>query len=362
MFRSERARRLSKRPVWLTEEWSDGAVTIELLYSGSRVPVNEMNVALAEGLVDMGIHQPTGEPELFPITSYLGDLMFLHETTPFVGALQGVAAWTEVGLTEPAVRDEMRTNGIQPLMPLSFTGGAFLLCAGEPVTSLDDAGGKRIRVTSAAHKAEVEALGAARVSLPVPELYEGLQRGVIDCVDANLLLASVMGLTEVTDAWTIDSGVQFSGTPTSFGMTSATWDGLDLPVRQLLWDRLDVFIEAHIQHSVFETYVDGLTMSQDGGLSFNEWEPDARTALEDHFESVLASHSLEAPAGLDGEAIVNTVNDAHAEWLERVGELGFSENPSWAEFADWFQTNEPDLRVYVDALAEKVLAPQRPAQ
>ncbi|MCG2621283.1 TRAP transporter substrate-binding protein DctP [Arthrobacter sp. I2-34] len=343
-------------------EWSGGKITFDILYAGSRVPVNEMNSALADGMVDIGYHLPYAEPEKFPANALATDLMFIHTPTPVAGSLQIASSWMAVGAGQEDIKSELTDNGIQPLLPLLPISGSPLLCSGEPVSSAAEANGKQIRAGSPAHGPAIEMLGATSVSLPTTEVYQGLQRGVIDCVAAPVVLANTVGLLEVGNSWTMDPEIQLTGSGGAFGINKAVWDGLPLAARQLMWDRLDVYIEHQFADMMFGNLQEGIAASHKQGIEFKEWDPQTREALHRHFEQVLQQARTQAPAGIDGSGFVAAALEANDEWGRIITEeLDYSDTTAWADVDKWLAENDLDLKPLVDRLVSDVLAPQRPS-
>ncbi|MFH5824615.1 TRAP transporter substrate-binding protein DctP [Georgenia sp. AZ-5] len=339
-------------------EWSDGKITFDILYSGSRVPLQEMNDALAEGLVDMGQHMPSIAPDTFPVVDYAAQLTFLNEGSPVVGALQLVGVWSEFGATDEALHTELRDRGVQPLLPMMVSGSAGLICNGER-NSLDELHGTQIRTSATAVAAGIEALGGVPVSVPAPEQYEAMQRGVVDCVASALGNASVYGLHEVADTWVLDERVMFPGAPVAWSISAATWDGLPLVARQLLWDRLDVFVEEYAHGNIVGSAADALSQSEEAGLTVMPWADDAAETLLEHHQAVLAELPDRAPSGVDGQQTVDTVIDLHDKWLSTVEELGHGKDVTWPTYTSWAQ-DDHDFADFADIIREEVLVPHRP--
>lgn len=344
------------------EEWSGGKIKFEILYSGSRVQIREMNQALNEGLVDMGQHIPAFDPDAYPVNTYASDLLYLHDSTPVVGSLQLAGAWTEFSVKEKTVREELIQRGIQPLLPVLPSGSAILMCKGDPVRSLAEAKGKQVRMSSRIHADQLEALGATPVDVPTNEIYQALQRGVVQCAASALAVAETQGLAEVTDNWTIDSQVQFSGTQAGFGMSAKVWNDLPLPARQLLWDRLDVYIKNHVEHTMFNTYRSALETAQKHNIKLHDWDDDARGVLKSHFDKTLQEAPEKAPQGLDGAAFLQTAVDNHERWKKVVTEdLGVKDDISWAELPQYIADGKLDLSAFTDRIVKDILQPNRPS-
>src|SRR5690606_34737615 len=102
--------------------------------------------------------------------------------------------------------------------------------------------------------------------LAVQELYEGLQRGVIDCASSGPLSLGLMGSVEVAPHVRYSPSTGFAGGFASVVINSDVWTELPLPAKQLLHDRLDVFVEAQL-NSGFWSESDLLETSKEFGGS-----------------------------------------------------------------------------------------------
>ncbi|MGH6891274.1 MAG: TRAP transporter substrate-binding protein [Dongiaceae bacterium] len=74
----------------------------------------------------------------------------------------------------------------------------YLYCR-EPVTSLDQLNGKRIRVHSSALATLVKGLGASALTMSIGEVYSSLQRGVIDCATNSSVGGNALKWFEVSN-------------------------------------------------------------------------------------------------------------------------------------------------------------------
>lgn len=347
------------------EQVSNGKITFDLHYAGALVDLPEIEDALQSGLIDLAMHIPIYNPETFPVSNVTSDLAFLSEQSPVLGTLQGLGANMQFGLeAEPHV-DEMRSHGLVPVLPLTAATPNFhLLCADDPVTSLDEAAGKRARVSGPGYASTVEALGMSPVDLVGGEIYEGLQRGIVDCVVGHLGDARDMGLLELGDHWTVDPEVAFTGWSAShLAFSELTWDSLSVDAQRILWDEAgDTFLRTFLP-LVLEDSADAIVQGMDEGIEFHEWEPDARQGLEDHFDSVLEEAPERAGEHMeDGEAYVQRLVDAYDEWLDIVRDLGYSddEHSSWMEFAEVNPSGDIDTDPFVDYFINEVHLPHRP--
>lgn len=95
----------------------------------------------------------------------------------------GGATALETLLTLPEVTAEYERHNLRVLQATSTP--AYNLLCNTPVNSLETARGKRVRAIGAVWADTAEALGMTPVSIPWNEAYEGLQRGVFDCMVIN---------------------------------------------------------------------------------------------------------------------------------------------------------------------------------
>ncbi|MBM9463598.1 hypothetical protein JL108_09050 [Aeromicrobium sp. YIM 150415] len=344
------------------EEWSDGQISFNIAYSGSIAGLTEMENALAEGLVDMGQHRPDYHQSDFPVTSYLGQFLTLHDTHPVAGSLQLMGAANEMWYDTDAVIEELERNGIKSLIPFTSSGGSELLCRDEAVTSLDTVEGKSIRVQSAAGAALVEHLGASSVDVPQPDVYEATQRGVIDCMDASFGLAATTGVAELTDAWTLNADTPGIPPTTSFDMSLDTWDSLPLAAQQLLWDRLDVFVESYVIDGGWGSNAEAVETSNAAGLSWNEWDAEASASLSDFWGGFRQDLADDPVGGVDGGALLDELTQSHEKWLEIVDEaVDYPEEVAWPDFDEWYSTTDIDISGWTERFVEEVLLPHRPS-
>jgi TRAP-type C4-dicarboxylate transport system substrate-binding protein len=82
---------------------------------------------------------------------------------------------------------------------------ASLMSRSKPIRTLEDLKGMRIRTPSAAQSAQLEALGATPVDMPANQIYNNLDRGVIDASMIPMSAALDFKLIEVTKYFTINA-------------------------------------------------------------------------------------------------------------------------------------------------------------
>jgi len=187
----------AKAFAWLSEEMNkrtNGRVTIEPFYAGSLCAFNEMIDCLRDGRADFTLLLPVASPTDFPYST-VGSVLFVSRDTWAHGE-----AFNELVADDARFHDEWASQGMQPLWFASI--GPAVLGANEPVTSIDWLKGKSIRSTGYFSDA-LNAVGANPVAMPNSDVYEAIQRGVIDAFYASTLDGAALDNRhfEVTSDW-----------------------------------------------------------------------------------------------------------------------------------------------------------------
>jgi TRAP-type C4-dicarboxylate transport system substrate-binding protein len=82
---------------------------------------------------------------------------------------------------------------------------ASLMSKNKPIRTLDDLKGMKIRTPSAAQSAQLTALGATPIDMPVTQIYNNLDRGVIDATMIPMSAALDFKLIEVAKYFTVNA-------------------------------------------------------------------------------------------------------------------------------------------------------------
>lgn len=159
--------------VWAAEvrQVTQGTVTIEFFAGGALGPAPQTYENAVSGATDIGWALQGYTPGRFPVTDVI-EMPFI-----FSSALQATnVLWTLYEEFE-AFQDEY--SDVKLLgMWVHDVGDLWL--AGGSVEDITDLEGLTIRAPSPVQNAVIAALGGNPVGLPAPELYDALERGVID--------------------------------------------------------------------------------------------------------------------------------------------------------------------------------------
>lgn len=162
------------------EKRTNGQVTSQIFWNGSLVGPKQVFDAVGSGAVPMGADAQGYYPSAIPLNTMFNSLL---GTLTFATSEQASILTREVFEKFPEVQEEWKALGIWPLYFNAVPN--FRVACTTPVGSVDDLKNKKIRQFSAYHPKLWEAVDAVGVTVLPAEIYEGLQRGRIDCVFYN---------------------------------------------------------------------------------------------------------------------------------------------------------------------------------
>jgi TRAP-type C4-dicarboxylate transport system substrate-binding protein len=216
-------------------EDTDHEIDFELLLDASLLGPDEMLKGIQDGRADMSFLVTFAYPGEFPLNQ-LASVPFLS-TDSFAAR----EAWRTLAVDNEDVRAEWERNGVVPLV----WGAAGNTAAGldAPVESLSDLQGQRVRVIGY-HAAAWQKVGAEPVALPATDVYESMDRGVIESW-SSMPLETAAGnyrLDEVTPL-VVDPGLgQFVNAATG-AMSASTWESLPKDVQQIMREEADALVD-----------------------------------------------------------------------------------------------------------------------
>ncbi len=296
------------------EERTDGKVTFELYFSASLIPGAESFSGLASGLADVGFFAASNQPNELPLANWLGQLTVPVTNLGYPMAnLAGFPASVGAYMTAEPVIEELRSQNIEPL--LYMYSSPFTMVCNEPVVTPDDAAGKTIRTGGEPWVSEVEALGMTNVFLPTPELYEALQRGVIDCAYLAADNIATLGVTEVTKATALVDGGASSGAQIGFNKDS--WDALPPEVQQIMREAAGP-AQAAFMRDTFRVYQAAVEAGQAANHTFTETEQ-LNAVIHEQREGLLKELLASPTPGIDDPEGIHDEYTAYVEeWVDFV--------------------------------------------
>ena len=195
-------------------------IKIDIYPSQTLVKGPDIWKAVRAGTVDMGWCIHAYWPDMTP----LADVMSLPGL-PMKSAEQGSEVLWKLYEKFPAIRKEF--SDVEPLL-LHTTSVYYLLTSKKQVKTLEDLKGLKIRVVGAPATAQIKALGGVPTPMPMPDVYQALDKGVIDGAALPFEATLSFRLYEVGKYYTI---VPLSAVYFSLCTNKQKWQSLPQEVR-----------------------------------------------------------------------------------------------------------------------------------
>ncbi len=178
---------------WFADEVkkrTNGEVEMKIFFSSGLGAVKETLSLVENGAIDMAALSPGYFPDQLPFFTAPNSIPMAIDNVDQAYLI------SERFLKEvPAFMDEARSKGIRPLF--FHVLNPYLLVSKEPILTVEQLKGKKIRTWGSDLPRMAQAIGAVPVTLGVTELYEGMLRGVVDVMPFSLDLMSNYKIYEV---------------------------------------------------------------------------------------------------------------------------------------------------------------------
>lgn len=277
---------------FIEEVEEDGHVVVEDLWDGSLVAAPEILFGLQDGRLAMGHFSNAYHPGSFPLTEVV-EVPFVTDNVP-----AQMATMNRLYRENEAFRSEWQDQGLHILTflgaPPSISG------AREPFDSIEFYEGKRVR-TSGATTPAVAAIGGEPVSLPVGEMYEGLERGTVDMFAGMILdILPQLSLHEIAP-YAVDPGMGLYAV-THLNVPLEQWESLSDEAQASLTeaaDRATVRLMEEFERLEDEAcdviFDSGGTVSMLGEEDVAEWSAVAFEPILDDWKNRAREAGIEDP-------------------------------------------------------------------
>lgn len=283
-------------------EASGGRVAIEVFPAmtlGGRPP--ELVSQARDGVVDL----------IWTLNGYTPGLFPRSEVMELPNVFEGDARAANLALHD--LFDEHLAadyRGLQ-VMFLHVHGGQALHTRERRVDSPADVADMRLRTPSRTGAWSIEALGAAPVAMPVPELPVALGRGTVDGALVPFEIIPALQLQDQTAFQAEGAGGYRIGTAVfQVSMNQARWDSLPDDIRQAFLDASGPDWWAEVGEMWNGTEAGGLAVATAAGNIHVVWSDEATAAFRVALEPVVERWVAETAAdGIDGAALVARARD-----------------------------------------------------
>jgi len=281
------------------KELSGGELKPKVFTGTVLLPPRSGMSGIRDGIVSVGYHAATYTPAELPITNAIQELGLNYSD-----ALVMIAAATDFNMHNPSAKKQWQKAG------LVYTGGystqPYNLMCREPVRSLADLKGKRLRTAGAAMSRWVEAVGAVPVNVPSSEMYQGVEKGSLDCavnVASDLKSRSLWDVAKHTTMAPL--GLYWSGP--MWGFNQEFWADLSPEHRAVFFKanaqsmaKLYVGYAAAVNEALDEAKTHGVTVYQPSEEILESISSFAKKNLQEVYKTAKDKYDLENPKEILG--------------------------------------------------------------
>jgi TRAP-type transport system periplasmic protein len=277
---------------WIDEisEASGGTINIEIHAGGALGPPPQVYENVVSGAQDIGWTLPGYTPGRFPITQ------IIEAPFAFPNAIEGTEVAQDLWEEFPEFQAEYDDVKMLALWAMD-TGDLFT--RDRRVETLEDLAGLTIRSPAPLQSAALEAMGAAAVGMPAPDIYDAVERGVIDGYKLANSATRVFDLGPTTSYRTVCNC--YTGAFVLV-MNQQAWDRLSPAQQEVMEEHIgsDLALRVAAEHvaaaeEVAATYwpeheVESVELSEE---EFARW----RTAVQPVLDAWIAEREAEGVPG-----------------------------------------------------------------
>lgn len=311
-------------------------LSMEIAAGGTLSGPADTLATLESGAIDAAMMIYAYTPSDLPVLTFVGSLYSDDNMYAAPALLETIKLGCKSCTTE------QEDAGIHVVMHSASPNYAFQ-CT-RPISDVADLAGLNIRATGSMGPL-VAALGAVPVTVSYPEIYEALQRGVIDC--------TVTTMTELKNSqlWEVTSDVTMAplGTFNPYGtlvFNADVWDGFSPQVKRAWYDSAALGLTHELTAVLADTNLATRLAFEEHGLNRVEASEELIAAVEQFRASEMTALVADArEKGIeDAESIADYFFEAAEKWKGIVSEIG---DPK----AGW---NDEQVAVYAAAIKREI--------
>ncbi|QIK42204.1 C4-dicarboxylate TRAP transporter substrate-binding protein [Pontivivens nitratireducens] len=299
------------------EERTNGDLTFTMYTGGQIFDARGTLSGIGDGLSETGFLVPQYFPQEMPIITMLTDLLMLNEhQVPAAGAFIETML---VDCGAPCM-DEMERNGINILA--SHAASPYNILCRREIASMEDLEGLKFRSAGDAMSRAVQSWGGIPVNFSSGEIYEGLQRGQIDCAVAPKSWLLLYGLGDVVQFiydLPIGAGVGMG----TFTINHDTWEDLPRDQKEIILTELPLLLANVVIDGYGGEDVQAVAMAQDKDITLAEAPADLVALIDGLRTSEPADVAEKARTrGVENpEELIDAYIQNLAEWDEMTKDM-----------------------------------------
>jgi TRAP-type C4-dicarboxylate transport system substrate-binding protein len=173
--------------------------------------------------------------------------------------------------------------GLRPLWVMTTPPYQLMMRQAEPIESAEDLAGKQLRVAGATSQLVAASLGASPATIPPADLYQSLERGVVDGALYTLAAMRAYNLQEVTASYTTNA--KLGGIAFITFINLDTWNSLPAEVQQVL-DEVGSEVGVSLAKAIDETQEETIDFLRDLDKNVYALSDEVSEALDERLRTV----------------------------------------------------------------------------
>ncbi len=288
---------------------TDGKVKFQFFWSDSLFKQADGATNLAAGVADIANVASTYDPAKTALWMTL-DMPFNARDY-----WCGISASVKTEQEEPNLKKTFDQLGFLPMM--GYASGHFHFLGKSPVEKVADLKGKRVRSYGGARVKMYELLGISPIFMPYSQIYEAVERGVIDGAEATILLTDSFKHYEIAKFMTLANSGFVLAAPLSISLKR--WNSFPESLKK-------IFLEAGTEH--------------DMGYARQMIEQEGTKLKE--FQDTRGMKVLKLSAA-DQVMLEKAGKDAQELWLADMDKRGVPARATWAYFQNLQNACEKEI-------------------
>jgi len=317
------------------------------IYELSLLNHSEMSSGISQGMADLGYLLTAYSPSDYPHSNLGADMSMQTALQDDVLGREGYAysgAMLEyIMLNCPECQNEFSSNNQVYTSVVSTP--AYVMFCNEPVKSAEDLKGKRMRISGAPWARWVKDFGGSPVALPVTEVYEALEQGVVDCTFLSPTELTNFNLIDVVKNITTDvpGGLYAAGGAAT--LNRDTWNRFNDEEKEAMLKAGSV-MAAYVTFLYQEQAHSDMEKARSKGINIIEADSDllerSREFIKSDLEFIPEFYSGEY--GIDSKRtreLADTMSSLIKKWNGLVGDIETADQLAELYWSEVYSKLEP---------------------
>ncbi|MFJ8063978.1 TRAP transporter substrate-binding protein DctP [Psychrobacillus sp. NPDC096426] len=261
-------------------ELTDGQVEFDFYPAEQLGKTGDIYDLTADGVTDLGLYMSPYYPNKMPLTNALLTMPGLYST-----AYEGTMAYHELTKQSPLLESDFLNNGVRPIINYAIPVYEYWT-TGKEIKVPDDLKGLKVKISGELANKAMGSLGASPVNITVSEMYEALERGVVDSISLYAASMKDYGMGELVKYGT--EGVSFGGSGVGLVINERVFQGLPKNVQEVLVELGDEFTESNAKY--FDKYnYEVIQEFKEAGIKVHELSEDEKAEWQKFYAEIEAS-------------------------------------------------------------------------